>query len=229
MLARGSAPLASSSLRVSLPPWPNTWISAVLATVAVPPLICTAPPLTRMFPAALRLVMIMLSSESPNSVSVPRKKLAVTAMVLVLSKVGPGAKSAPGNRLKLSSGQIIQPQRGYGGKQALLYFCTCAYWHTAIARLRESSRGRGFEVGERTNGASPPPLGGKRVHAPAERLDKSAPPGAPRIELNRRGKCRRRESNHTRYLHGLPGLLLKPHAAVRAGLRASNDSVRGVD
>ena len=34
---RGSAPLASLSVMVSLPPWPNTWISAVLATVGVPP------------------------------------------------------------------------------------------------------------------------------------------------------------------------------------------------
>ena len=38
-VGRGSAPLASSSVIVSLPPWPKTWISAVLATVGVPPVI----------------------------------------------------------------------------------------------------------------------------------------------------------------------------------------------
>ena len=35
----GSAPLASLSVMVSLPPWPNTWIRLVLATVGVPPVI----------------------------------------------------------------------------------------------------------------------------------------------------------------------------------------------
>ena len=29
--------------------WPNTWISVVLATVGVPPVTATAPPLTRIF------------------------------------------------------------------------------------------------------------------------------------------------------------------------------------
>ena len=33
-----------------LPPWPKTWISAVLATVGVPPATVTAPPLTRICP-----------------------------------------------------------------------------------------------------------------------------------------------------------------------------------
>jgi len=32
--AAGSAPFDSSSAIVSLPPWPSTWIVAVLATVA---------------------------------------------------------------------------------------------------------------------------------------------------------------------------------------------------
>ena len=36
-LARGSAPLVSSRTITSLPDWPNTWMSAVLATVGVPP------------------------------------------------------------------------------------------------------------------------------------------------------------------------------------------------
>ena len=55
--ARGSAPLASLSVIVSLPPWPKTWISAVFATGGVPPVTATAPPLTRMVPAALRLTV----------------------------------------------------------------------------------------------------------------------------------------------------------------------------
>ena len=42
---------------MSLPPWPKTWIRLVLATVGVPPRIGTAPPLTRILPAALRLTV----------------------------------------------------------------------------------------------------------------------------------------------------------------------------
>ena len=67
----GSAPLVSLSVTTSLPPWPNTWISAVLATVGVPPVTATAPPFTRIFPAASRLTVIVLSSASPNTVSCP--------------------------------------------------------------------------------------------------------------------------------------------------------------
>jgi hypothetical protein len=51
--APGSAPLVSSSEILSSPPWPNTWISAVLATVAVPPSIGMVP-LMRMRSAASR-------------------------------------------------------------------------------------------------------------------------------------------------------------------------------
>ena len=47
--------------------WPNTWIMAVLATVGVPPGIGTAPPLTRICPAASRLAMMLLSASSPNT------------------------------------------------------------------------------------------------------------------------------------------------------------------
>ena len=46
----GSAPLDSSSVIISLPPWPKTWIRLVLATVAGPPRIGTAPPLTEKSP-----------------------------------------------------------------------------------------------------------------------------------------------------------------------------------
>src|SRR5262245_3307018 len=43
----------------------------------------TAPPFTRILPAASRLVTMVLSSESPNSVRMPEpaEKLALTAMV----------------------------------------------------------------------------------------------------------------------------------------------------
>ena len=69
--ARGRAPFASFSVMVSLPPWPNTWIRAVLATVGVPPVTATAPPLTRIWPAALRLTSMVLSRLSPKTVRVP--------------------------------------------------------------------------------------------------------------------------------------------------------------
>ena len=54
-------------------------MSEVLATVGVPPVMATAPPLTRMFPAALRLIVIVLSSESPMTVSVEPLNVAVIA------------------------------------------------------------------------------------------------------------------------------------------------------
>ena len=63
--ARGRAPLASFSEMVSFPPWPKLWTRAVLATVGVPPWMATAPPLTRMVPAALRLTSMVLSAASP--------------------------------------------------------------------------------------------------------------------------------------------------------------------
>ena len=86
--AAGSAPLISSSAMVSLPPLPNTLIRKVLATVGWPPWTATAPPLTRMLPAALRLVVIVLSRSSPVvvSTSVPASKLLEIAIGVVLSK-----------------------------------------------------------------------------------------------------------------------------------------------
>ena len=63
----GSAPLTSLSVIVSLPPRPKTWISDVLATVAVPPTTATAPPLTRILPgsvAADRDVVVGLSPKT---------------------------------------------------------------------------------------------------------------------------------------------------------------------
>ena len=69
---------------MSLPAWPNTCINAVLATDGVPPSTGTAPPLTRIWPAALRLIATLLSRLSPNTVSTPAEaaKVAVTAWVV---------------------------------------------------------------------------------------------------------------------------------------------------
>ena len=78
-LAAGSAPLTSLSVIVSLPPSPNTWMRAVLATVGVPPATATAPPLTRIWPAALRLTVIELSRLSPLTDRVPALNDAVVA------------------------------------------------------------------------------------------------------------------------------------------------------
>ena len=77
--AAGSAPLTSLSVIMSLPPRPKTWISEVLATVGVPPTTATAPPLTRIWPAASRLTVMLLSRLSPMTVSTPAAKLAVAA------------------------------------------------------------------------------------------------------------------------------------------------------
>ena len=79
--AAGRAPLVSSSEIVSLPACPKTWISVVLATVGVPPWTATAPPLTRIVPAASRQTTMVLSWASPITVKSPgrRRNVAVTA------------------------------------------------------------------------------------------------------------------------------------------------------
>jgi hypothetical protein len=94
--AAGSAPLDSSSEIVSLPPLPNTWIVAVLATVAVPPLTGTVPPFTKICPAASRLVTMVLSTSSPVSDSKPGpgKNVALIAMIVVLSRIWPRRRCA---------------------------------------------------------------------------------------------------------------------------------------
>ena len=78
-LAFGSAPLTSLIVIVSLPARPKTWICEVLATVGVPPETATAPPFTRMLPAALRLTVVELLRESPLTDSTPLANVAVTA------------------------------------------------------------------------------------------------------------------------------------------------------
>jgi hypothetical protein len=63
---------------VSLPALPKTEIDVVLATVGVPPLTGTAPPLTRMFPAASRLTEMALSTALPFTVRTPAANEAET-------------------------------------------------------------------------------------------------------------------------------------------------------
>ena len=80
-LAAGSAPLVSSSEMVSAPSWPSTLMTFVLAVVAMPPAIATAPPLTNNLPPTSRLTVIVLLVPSPVTVStcVLELKLAETA------------------------------------------------------------------------------------------------------------------------------------------------------
>ncbi len=80
--AAGKAPLVSSSVIVSLPPWPNSCIMVVLATVGWPPWTATAPPLIRIRPAASRLTLMRSSKLSPNTDSRPAlgEKLALIAI-----------------------------------------------------------------------------------------------------------------------------------------------------
>ena len=70
--AFGRAPLASSRVMVSLPAWPNTLISVVLATVGVPPRTATAPPLTRMLPGGVAADGDGVVPASPKTVRMPR-------------------------------------------------------------------------------------------------------------------------------------------------------------
>ena len=64
---------------MSLPARPKTWISAVFATVGVPPTTATAPLFTRILPAASRLMTIELSAASPETLSTPLANDAVVA------------------------------------------------------------------------------------------------------------------------------------------------------
>ena len=67
MFARGSAPFASESRSMSLPPRPKTWISSVFATVGLP----VTGTLAKIAPAAVRPTSIVLSWLLPINVSTP--------------------------------------------------------------------------------------------------------------------------------------------------------------
>src|SRR5262249_55719908 len=95
-------------------------MSAVLATVGVPPVTVTAPPLTRILPAASRLMVIVLSCASPKTVRMLAlgRKVAVTAGVIRSvrgSKVGRNRPSQGfcriGRRLKRLLSAIFQSNR----------------------------------------------------------------------------------------------------------------------
>ena len=66
--------MVSSSEMVSLPARPKTGIRVVLATVGVPPRIATAPPLTRILPAASRLTAMVLSERVAEHVERARRR-----------------------------------------------------------------------------------------------------------------------------------------------------------
>ena len=69
----------------------------MLATVGVPPMTATAPPLTRIVPAALRLTVSELSRLSPDTVSTPALKVAVTAAFAgaVVAAIAPAVSTVP--------------------------------------------------------------------------------------------------------------------------------------
>ena len=72
----------------------------MLATVAVPPRTGTAPPLTRIFPAASRLIVIVLLALSPKTLSVPLANVAVTAALAgtAVAANSPTASATPTSR-----------------------------------------------------------------------------------------------------------------------------------
>src|SRR4051794_41602761 len=89
----------------------------VLATVGVPPVTVTAPPLMRIFPAASRLSVMGLSSSSPNTLSLPSEKDALTAMVVVSCVVpqrGLWLDCVGGCHRRLGRGQRLPMTRGRG-------------------------------------------------------------------------------------------------------------------
>ena len=72
-------------------------MSVVLATVGVPPETGTAPLLTRMLPAASRLMVIVLAPLSPKTVSTPLVNVAVVAALAgeLAASTAPAAPAVP--------------------------------------------------------------------------------------------------------------------------------------
>ncbi len=110
-LAFGSAPAASLSVTESWPAWPKTRISAVLATVGEPPWTATAPLLTRILPAASRLIAIVLLAPSPYTVSTPLPGLNVAVVAALagtaVAAIRPAASTAPASSRRAARYQAL--------------------------------------------------------------------------------------------------------------------------
>ena len=85
---------------MSLPPWPKTWISDVLATVGVPPTTAIAPPLTRIRPAASRLTVIELLAAVADHGQHAALNVAVVAAFAgtLVDRQGAGGEHAAGEQ-----------------------------------------------------------------------------------------------------------------------------------
>ena len=106
--AAGSAPLVSLRLSTSLPASPKTRICEVLATVGVPPATVTPPLLTRIVPAASRLIWMSFAVLSPITVSTPALNVAVVAALAVtlVTAMAPAPIAVPA-----SSRRVADPRR----------------------------------------------------------------------------------------------------------------------
>ena len=84
-------------------------MSEVLATVGVPPTTATAPPLTRILPAALRLIAMLLAALSPDAVSTPLLNVAVVAALagLLVAPNTPAASATPVSRRSAVRRQLL--------------------------------------------------------------------------------------------------------------------------
>src|SRR5262245_6668904 len=180
MFAFGSAPAVSLSVTVSLPPWPNTWINAVLATVGEPPITGTAPPLTRMLPAALRLIVMVLFRLSPKTVSVPldgKNDAVVAAPAALLNPMSVQALIAAPISNQRSIRLRFRRVGGAGGEESMvgLLIMACILCSSLIAvRSLTPSRFRAVgsgDFGERRQGLGREDVGQKHPGLSPRRLD----------------------------------------------------------
>jgi hypothetical protein len=92
----------------SLPARPKTRICDVLATVGVPPVTVTPPLLTRILPAASRLIWMLFAALSPITVSTPALNVAVVAALAgtLVTAIAPAPIAVPA-----SSRRAADPRR----------------------------------------------------------------------------------------------------------------------
>jgi hypothetical protein len=110
--AEGRVPLASLREMLSEPPRPNTVTRNVFATVGVPTGTFTAPPLTRILPAASRLMTIWLPRPSPSTVSAPvGENDAVTAALAEAGSMATASKAAAAAVSAARRREIVMPGR----------------------------------------------------------------------------------------------------------------------